>query len=403
MSQKEPTTLALYDEEGLFLQWPKLLEKLSLGDGLQYFLEWKAQLFDFVEICGLQFHEFPMEEYLECHLFEVLMDQDLNFETFVQELHEIFQEFNDEEDEEAKDSANAYVADHAQSDWNLETSNLEEEKKPEIRNILEAEIEEEIDVEAQNQTKVVSGYLANDDGTNEAHKVIAIIQASQSQGSFQNNHKEVNNRISHADSYGHTMAPYESHSNPTFTADQNPTVNRISHAGSCGHTMAPHEPHSNPKVRVEKAMEDFRKISKPAGGHNTKLFPRKGGGDGDAQHVVDILSDPRDLVSDTKQVPDVDFILDPGGLNPNSKSYNSNSKSYGGCGGGRSRSCGALKVRRQGNISNQKCQRRYRANRGRFRANRSRFRGTIKDNGARVPKEKPKLVEGHFVPVVLPE
>ena len=147
----------------------------------------------------------------------------------------------------------------------------------------------------------------------------------------------------------------------------------------------------------------FPKNFKPAGGHNTKLFPRKGGGDGDAQHVVDILSDPRDLVSDTKQVPDVDFILDPGGLNPNSKSYNSNSKSYGGCGGGRSRSCGALKVRRQGNISNQKCQRRYRANRGRFRANRSRFRGTIKDNGARVPKEKPKLVEGHFVPVVLPE
>merc|ERR1712214_148430 len=122
-------------------------------------------------------------------------------------------------------------------------------------------------------------------------------------------------------------------------------------------------------------MEDFPKISKPAGGHDTKLLPRKGGGDGDAQHVVDILSDPRDLVSDTKQVPDVDFILDPGGLKPNSKSYNSNSKSYGGCGGGRSRSCGTLKVRRRGNISNQKCRRRYRANRGRFR-------GTIKDNGA---------------------
>ena len=204
---------------------------------------------------------------------------------------------------------------------------------------------------------------------------------------FQSNLKEVNNRISHADSCGHTMAPHESHSNPT--------VNRISHAGSCGHTMAPHEPHSNPKVRVEKTMEDFPKISKPAGGHNTKLFPRKGGGDGDAQHVVDILSDPRDLVSDTKQVPDVDFILDPGGLNPNSKSYNSNSKSYGGCGGGLSQSCGTLKVRRRGNISNQKCRRRYRANRGRFR-------GTIKDNGARVPKEKPKLVEGHFVPVFYP-
>ena len=188
MSQKEPTTLALYDEEGLFLQWPKLLEKLSLGDGLQYFLEWKAQLFDFVEICGLQFHEFPMEEYLECHLFEVLMDQDLNFETFVQELHEIFQEFNDEEDKEAKDLANAHIADHAQSDWNLETTNLEEEKKVEIRNILEDEIEEEIDVEVQNQTKVVSGYLANDEGTKEAHKVIAIIQASQSQGSFQTDH-----------------------------------------------------------------------------------------------------------------------------------------------------------------------------------------------------------------------
>ena len=149
------------------------------------------------------------------------------------------------------------------------------------------------------------------------------------------------------------MAPYESHSNPTFTADQNPTVNRISHAGSCGHTMAPHEPHSNPKVRVEKAMEDFPKISKPAGGHDTKLLPRKGGGDGNGQHVVDILSNPRDLVPDPKQVPDVDVILDPGGLNPNLKFYNSNSKSYGGCGGGRSRSCGTLNVRRRGNISNQ--------------------------------------------------
>ena len=155
--------------------------------------------------------------------------------------------------------------------------------------------------------------------------------------------------------------------------------------------MAPHEPHSNPKVRVEKAMEDFPKISKPAGGHDTKLLPRKGGGDGNGQHVVDILSNPRDLVPDPKQVPDVDVILDPGGLNPNS-----NLKSYGGCGGGLSQSCGTLKVRRRGNISNQKCRRRYRANRGRFR-------GTIKDNGACVPKEKPKLVEGHFVPVVLPE
>ena len=144
------------------------------------------------------------------------------------------------------------------------------------------------------------------------------------------------------------MASYESHSNKS-----NPTVNRISHAGSCGHTMAPHEPHSNPKVRVEKAMEDFPKISKPAGGHDTKLLPRKGGGDGNAQHVVDILSNPRDLVPDPKQVPDVDVILDPGGLNPNSKFYNSNLKSYGGCGGGLSRSCGTLNVRRRGNISNQ--------------------------------------------------
>ena len=84
---------------------------------------------------------------------------------------------------------------------------------------------------------------------------------------FQSNLKEVNNRISHADSCGHTMAPHESHSNPT--------VNRISHAGSCGHTMAPHEPHSNPKVRIEKAMEDFPEVfEEPEGG---KLKPMKGG------------------------------------------------------------------------------------------------------------------------------
>ena len=180
------------------------------------------------------------------------------------------------------------------------------------------------------------------------------------------------------------MAPHEFQNNLKVNQVQ-VIQHRDTYADSYGHTMAPYE------------------SCKTSGGHDTKLLPRKGGGDGNAQHVVDILSNPRDLVPDTKQVPDVDFILDPGGLNPNSKSYNSNSKSYGGCGGGRSRSCGALKVRRQGNISNQKCQRRYRANRGRFRANRSRFHGTIKDNGARVPKEKPKLVEGHFVPVVLPE
>ena len=46
-------------------------------------------------------------------------------------------------------------------------------------------------------------------------------------------------------------------------------------------------------------------------------------------HVV-ILSDQRDLVPDDDQVPDI--VVDPGGLNLNSKYHH---RSYGGRGGGR--------------------------------------------------------------------
>ena len=69
------------------------------------------------------------------------------------------------------------------------------------------------------------------------------------------------------------------------------------------------------------------------------------------------MPNPKDHHGDPRRVPDVNFILDPGGLDPNSKSY-----------GGRIQPFGALKVRRRGHISNQKCQRRYQAYQGRFRS-----------------------------------
>ena len=72
---REPTPLA---GEEAFFDTPKLLEILSLEDGMHHFLEWEAQLFDYVETCGLEWHplDFPVEEFLNCQLLILLLQGD---------------------------------------------------------------------------------------------------------------------------------------------------------------------------------------------------------------------------------------------------------------------------------------------------------------------------------------
>ena len=87
--------------------WPKLLQKLSLDDGMKCFLEWKDQYEDWCSHYGIniqgvgqfigleaQYHAFYL---LDHQLLDVLMDrmEEENFrgmdhETFVQELLDIF-------------------------------------------------------------------------------------------------------------------------------------------------------------------------------------------------------------------------------------------------------------------------------------------------------------------------
>ena len=216
MPPKEPTTLAgaKFKYFGFSESRPKLLEKLSLDDGMEYFLEWKdqyeasEQIFEILE-AHLGFNGKP-REFLDPHLLSLLAERlgpdldDLDHEVLAQELHDIFgefdedkeafnveddednEDFDEDEDEEvvritipihnrihirkAKDraikKANAHVADHDLMDWiwNMEE---EEEKTLEIQNSLEAKIEEEIDAEvalvgqAQKQAKVVFDYVVN--------------------------------------------------------------------------------------------------------------------------------------------------------------------------------------------------------------------------------------------------
>lgn len=80
------------------------------------------------------------------------------------------------------------------TDWNLV------EEKLEIQNFLEAEVENidaEVNLEGTKEAQQVenSDYYANVKGTKEAQQqAIANIQASQSQGSFQSNHKAIISR-----------------------------------------------------------------------------------------------------------------------------------------------------------------------------------------------------------------
>ena len=84
--------------------WPKLLQKLSLDDGMKCFLEWKDQYEGWRSHYGInvpwsveaRYHAFYL---LDHQLLDVLMDhmeeenfRDMDHETFVQELLDIFGE-----------------------------------------------------------------------------------------------------------------------------------------------------------------------------------------------------------------------------------------------------------------------------------------------------------------------
>ena len=96
-------------------------------------------------------------------------------------------------------------------------------------------------------------------------------------------------------------------------------------------------------------------------------------GAGGTKHDPLLLSDPRDLLSDQDQAPDV--VMEPGGLNPNSKYLH---RSYGGRSGGqfknelvRPRGCIQTCSPHKGRGHFRECisyPRRYRSNRGRFRS-----------------------------------
>ena len=50
-------------------QWSKLLDELSLGDGLEFFLEWENQFLRFGELVGSS--EQP-KQYVDCQLLNLL-------------------------------------------------------------------------------------------------------------------------------------------------------------------------------------------------------------------------------------------------------------------------------------------------------------------------------------------
>ena len=97
-----PTPLAEPRWSEYFNSWPKLLEKLALNDGLEFFLEWKNQYEDWCDLYGTKrqfcggearYHAFFL---LDRQLSNILRERmgpnfvDMDFQTFVEELHEIF-------------------------------------------------------------------------------------------------------------------------------------------------------------------------------------------------------------------------------------------------------------------------------------------------------------------------
>ena len=122
--------------------WPKLLQKLSLDDGMKCFLEWKDQYEDWCSHYGINiqgvgqfiglealYHAFYL---LDHQLLDVLMDrmeeenfQGMDHETFVQELLDIFEE--ESQDDEDLDEE---FDEEEEDDVALE--DLDEEKQDEI-------------------------------------------------------------------------------------------------------------------------------------------------------------------------------------------------------------------------------------------------------------------------------
>ena len=125
MPPKEPTTLGSSDLRDLLAKsWPRLLQKLSLDDGMKCFLEWKDQYEDcshyginnqvVAQFIGLE-ARYHVLHLLDRQLLNVLMDRieeenfrDMDHETFVQELLDIFgeasqddEEFDEEEENDA--------------------------------------------------------------------------------------------------------------------------------------------------------------------------------------------------------------------------------------------------------------------------------------------------------------
>ena len=129
MPPKEPTTLAgaKFKHFGFSESHPKLLEKLSLGDGLLFFLGWRRQLLDFDETSGFHPSEFPMEEYLDPALFNLLVERmgtdldGLDYDDLARELLYIFEEKFDEEEQD----------EIALEDLNISAGRSGKEKSPE--------------------------------------------------------------------------------------------------------------------------------------------------------------------------------------------------------------------------------------------------------------------------------
>ena len=202
MSSKKPTPLAEWKWK--FNSWPNLLEKLSLDDGINYFLDWRDQYEDWCRRYGMKgqfgvgnearFHALFL---LDPGLRDLLRDRfeqeeflDLDFQTFIEELHEIFEEFDDEDqvncDEDLED-------DEDQVDENLDTDAYEADQDDEDPNEVVR-----ITIQIPSQVRAAAAKAAHE--------------------AFGNNQADLNKKIN--------SEVYEV---------------RKTHAGSCGHTMAPHE------------------------------------------------------------------------------------------------------------------------------------------------------------------
>ena len=88
-------------------------EKLSLNKDLEFFLGWKAELFNFVDSLDHNWPEFPLEDLLEPQLLELVEERmgdsveifkDSDFECFVNELHDIFEDHVTDDEDQIEDA-----------------------------------------------------------------------------------------------------------------------------------------------------------------------------------------------------------------------------------------------------------------------------------------------------------